>query len=100
MHEHQQGTSRPILGTALPGILIAALMALLMGLSTGQINAGAWQTWAWTLCLAGALAASAGFFLELRTDGSTVFFLMLPLVFLAAVITLCLVPDMVLVWRA
>jgi hypothetical protein len=100
MREHQQSATRAIIGTAAPGILIAVLMSLLMCISTGQINAGSWQTWASVLCLAGALAASAGFFLELRTDGATVFFLMLPLVFLAAVISLCLVPDMVLTWMA
>lgn len=100
MKVQSQSIVSSIIGTAVPGLLIAILMAVLMGLSTGKIDAGAWQSVVWTLCLGVALAASAVFFLELRTDGSTVFFLMLPLVFLIAVISLCLIPDMVLAWRA
>jgi len=87
-----------IAGGIVPGTMIAGLMVLLAALALGWIEAGPWRPAACGACLLGAIAVSAVFSFEMKTDGGTLVFLALPLTLLGAVLTLCLIPDMVLVW--
>ena len=98
MRDTTGGPASTIAGAIVPGTLIAGLMALMAALALGWIQAGPWRPAACGACLLGALAISAAFSFEMKTDGGTVFFLALPLALLGAVLTLCLMPDMVLAW--
>jgi hypothetical protein len=98
MRETTDGPASTIAAGLVPGALIAGLMALMAAAALGWIHAGPWRPAVCGLCLVGALAISTLFSFEMKTDGGTVFFLAMPLLLLATVLTLCLMPDMVLVW--
>lgn len=87
-------------GGLVPGAVIGGLMTLAAALVLGWVQWGAWRDPAAFACLAGALVASVAFSFDLKDDGGTLFFLALPLTLLAAVLAICLMPDMVLAWTS
>lgn len=98
MRETTDGPTSTIAAGLVPGAIIAGLMALMAAAALGWIQAGPWRPAVCGACLIGALAISTLFSFEMKTDGGTVFFLAMPLLLLATVLTLCLMPDMVLLW--